>query len=51
MTAAQFIDRLGRRVLWMQGLIGMFIWFSFITALSVSVCCIVGSLFVEALTM
>ncbi|KAI9631839.1 general substrate transporter [Dioszegia hungarica] len=34
MTAAQFIDRLGRRVLWMQGLIGMFIWFSFITALS-----------------
>jgi hypothetical protein len=36
MTAAQFIDRLGRRVLWMQGLIGMFVWFSFITALSVS---------------
>lgn len=36
MTAAQFIDRLGRRVLWLQGLIGMFIWFSFITALSVS---------------
>lgn len=35
MTAAQFIDRLGRRVLWLQGLIGMLIWFSFITALSV----------------
>jgi MFS family permease len=36
MTAAQFIDRLGRRALWMQGLIGMLVWFSFITALSVS---------------
>jgi MFS family permease len=36
MTAAQFIDRLGRRKLWLQGLIGMLVWFSFITGLSVS---------------
>lgn len=36
LLTVRFIDRFGRRVLWLQGLIGMLIWFTFIAGLSVS---------------